>query len=368
VEQFALNEDQKAVVQAVRRVVKESVEPRAGEIDATGEYPWDIKKLFSELGFLGAHVPVEYGGTGQGLLTLCLIIEEVAKSCASSSLIIADQELSLTPIMIGGSEEQKKRYLPKLATGEWLGAFCLTEPGAGSDAGAVSTKAVRDGDAWVLNGTKCFITNGGVAHVYVVFAKTDPEEGIKGISAFAVEADAPGVKVGKHEDKMGIRGSSTTDVIFEDCRIPADNLLGSEGGGFGIAMATLDRTRPGVGAQGLGIAQGALDFAVEYMKERKQFGQPMRYLLYKAAARIDEEGKDGRVRLSAEAGKLSAMAKLKASDVAMRVTTEAVQLLGGYGYMKDYPLERMMRDAKITQIYEGTNQIQRTVIGTRILS
>jgi alkylation response protein AidB-like acyl-CoA dehydrogenase len=388
VEQFALNEDQKAVVQAVRRVVKESVEPRAGEIDATGEYPWDIKKLFSELGFLGAHVPVEYGGTGQGLLTLCLIIEEVAKSCASSSLIIADQELSLTPIMIGGSEEQKKRYLPKLATGEWLGAFCLTEPGAGSDAGAVSTKAVRDGDAWVLNGTKCFITNGGVAHVYVVFAKTDPEEGIKGISAFAVEADAPGVKVGKHEDKMGIRGSSTTDVIFEDCRIPAGNLLGSEGGGFGIAMATLDRTRPGVGAQGLGIAQGALDFAVEYMKERKQFGRPIaafqglqwlvadlateveaaRFLLYKAAARIDEEGKDGRVRLSAEAGKLSAMAKLKASDVAMRVTTEAVQLLGGYGYMKDYPLERMMRDAKITQIYEGTNQIQRTVIGTRILS
>lgn len=387
-QQFALTEDQKAIVQAVRKVVKESVEPRAAQIDATGDYPWDVKEFFAELGFLGADVPEEYGGTGQGLLTLCLIIEEVSKACASSGLIIADQELALTPIKIAGSPEQKGRHLTRLATGRCLGAFCLTEPGAGSDAGAMATRAVRDGRDWVLDGTKCFITNGGLAEVYVVFAKTAPGLGVKGISAFLVEADRPGFKVGKHENKMGIRGSATTDIVLDGCRVPAENLLGPEGQGFGIAMATLDRTRPGVGAQALGIAQGALDFAVGYLKERRQFGRPLsefqglqwmvaelateleaaRALLYRAAAQIDAEARRGAVRLSAEAGVLSAMSKLKASDVAMRVTTDAVQLLGGYGYMKDYPLERMMRDAKITQIYEGTNQVQRVVIGTRLLA
>jgi len=385
-DQYSLTQDQKAVVQAVRRVVKESVEPRAAAIDATGDYPWDMKELFSELGFLGADVPEEYGGTGQGLLTLCLIIEEVSKACASSALIIADQELALTPIKIAGTEEQKRHHLVRLAEGRCLGAFCLTEPGAGSDAGAMATKAVRDGDEWVLNGTKCFITNGGLAEVYVVFAKTAPDQGVKGISAFLVEADRPGFKVGKHENKMGIRGSATTDIVLDDCRVPAGNLLGGEGQGFGIAMATLDRTRPGIGAQALGIAQGALDFAVAYLQERRQFGRPLshfqglqwmvaelateieaaRCLLYRAAAQIDAEARQGRVRLSAEAGLLSAMAKLKASDVAMRVTTDAVQLVGGYGYMKDYPLERMMRDAKITQIYEGTNQVQRVVIASKL--
>ncbi len=386
-EPFSLSDDQRAVVEAVRRVVKESVAPRAAEIDAEGEYPWDIKELFAGLGFMGADVPEEYGGTGQGLLTSCLIVEEVSKACASSALILADQELALTPLKIAGTEDQKRAYLGKLATGEWLGAFCLTEPGAGSDAAAMGTRAVRDGNEWVLDGTKCFITNGGIAGLYTVFAKTDPARGVKGISAFLVPADAPGVKAGKHEDKMGIRGSVTTEMIFDGCRIPADHLLGAEGRGFGIAMATLDRTRPVVGAQALGIAEGALECAVAYLGERRQFGQALaafqglrwmvadlateveaaRYLLYGAAARIDAEAAAGRTRLSGEASMLSAMAKLKCSDVAMRVTTDAVQLLGGYGYMKDYPVERMMRDAKITQIYEGTNQIQRVVIAARIL-
>jgi alkylation response protein AidB-like acyl-CoA dehydrogenase len=385
-EQFALTDDQRAIIEAVRRVVKEKVEPRAKEIDEKGEYPWDLKELFAEMGFLGADIPEEYDGQGQGLLTSCLITEEIAKACASSSLIVAGQELGFTPLKIGGSDELKKKYLPKFASGEFIPAFGLTEPNAGSDAGGMTTKAVRDGNQWVLNGSKCFITNGGIADVYTIFAKTTPGDGVKGISAFLVEKDAPGLSIGKHENKMGIRGSLTTDVIMDDCRIPAQHLVGELGAGFGIAMATLDRTRPCVAAQALGIAEGALDFAINYMKERKQFGKPIatfqglqfmvaelateiesaKYLLYKAASIADAESKAGRVRLSSEAGKLSAMCKLKCGDVAMRVTTDAVQLCGGYGYIREYPLERMMRDAKITQIYEGTNQVQRVVIGSHI--
>ncbi|GAB4272090.1 MAG: acyl-CoA dehydrogenase [Deferrisomatales bacterium] len=383
---FAWTDDQRAVVEAVRRVARESIAPRAAAIDREGEYPWDVKELLAGLGYMGADVPEAYGGTGQGLVTSCLIVEELAKACASSALILADQELALTPIKVAGSEALKTRYLPKLASGEWLGAFCLTEPGAGSDAAAMTTRAVREGSDWVLEGTKCFITNGGIADVYVVFAKTDPAAGVKGISAFVVPADRPGVRAGKHEDKMGIRGSVTTEMLFEGCRVPADHLLGEVGAGFAVAMAALDRTRPVVGAQALGIAEGALEYAVGYLGERRQFGRPLaqfqglrwmvaelateieaaRALLYAAASQVEREAAQGKVRLSSEAGMLSAMAKLKCSDVAMRVTTDAVQLLGGYGYMRDYPLERMMRDAKITQIYEGTNQIQREVIAARL--
>ncbi|MBI5441972.1 MAG: acyl-CoA dehydrogenase family protein [Deltaproteobacteria bacterium] len=384
--QFALTDEQNALVQSVRRVVKESVAPRAAQIDAAGEFPWDIKELFAELGFFGAGIPEAYGGTDQGLLTVCLMLEEVSKACVTSSLFLTNQELSSTPIKIAGTEAQKQKYLTRLASGEWLGGFCLTEPGAGSDAGSMSTKAIRDANAWVLNGTKCFITHGGVAGLYVVFAKTAQDRGAKGISAFLVEADVPGLKVGKHENKMGVRGSSTAEMIFDDCRVPAGNLLGGEGEGFALAMGTLDRTRAAVGAQGLGIAQGALDFAVTYMQERKQFGRAIasfqglrwmvadlateiecaRSLVYRAASVVDDELRQGKTRLSADAAKLSAMAKLKGTDVAMRVTTDAVQLAGGYGYMKDYPLERMMRDAKITQIWEGTNQIQREVISSKL--
>ncbi len=383
--QYDLTEEQLAIRQIVRRIAREKVAPRAAEIDETGEYPWDILEVFRKNDLMGIGIPEEYGGAGLGMLTLCIVIEEIAKVCATSSLIVAAQELGLMPILLAGSEEQKQRFLPKAATGEHITAFALTEPGAGSDAGAVKTRAVRDGDDYVLDGQKCFITNGGVADLYTVFATTDPEAGIKGLSAFVVPKDAPGFTIGKKEDKMGIRGSQTTELIFDKCRIPAENLLGEEGQGFKIAMMTLDRTRPGIAAQAVGIAQGALDYAVNYAQERKQFGRSIaafqgiqfmladmaakveaaRQLVYKAAATIDkvDEGGEEFAALSA----LSAMSKLFASDVAMEVTTDAVQVLGGYGYMRDYPLERMMRDAKITQIYEGTNQIQKIVIARDLL-
>jgi alkylation response protein AidB-like acyl-CoA dehydrogenase len=308
-------------------------------------------------------------------------IEEVSKVCATSGLIIAVQELGSLGIKLAGSAEQKERFLPKLATGEWLAAYALTEPGSGSDSAAMRTTARRDGDEYVLNGGKRFITSAGVASVYVVFAKTDPEQGHSGISAFVLEADTPGFEVGRIEPKMGIKGSTTGEIFFNDVRIPATNLLGEEGGGFKIAMRILDRSRPGIGAQGLGLAQGATDYAVEYAKSRETMGKPIgqhqliagmladmetkcevaRGLLYKVGQMIDE-GDTG-----PELTKLSAMAKLYCTDVAMEVTTDAVQVLGGYGYIQEYPVERMMRDAKITQIYEGTNQIQRLVIAREML-
>jgi alkylation response protein AidB-like acyl-CoA dehydrogenase len=305
-------------------------------------------------------------------------VEEVSKVCATSGLIIAVQELGSLGIKIAGTEEQKQRFLPKLASGEWLAAYALTEPGSGSDSAAMRSTAVRDGDTYVLNGGKRFITNAGVASLYTVFAKTDPSAGHAGISAFVVEADAPGFQVGRIEPKMGIKGSTTGEVFFNDCRIPADNLLGEEGEGFKIAMRILDRSRPGIAAQALGIAQGATDYALEYAKSRETMGKPIaehqliaakladmetkceaaRGLLYRCGQLIDE---------GADVTKISAQSKLYCSDVAMEVTTDAVQVLGGYGYISEFPVERMMRDAKITQLYEGTNEIQRLVIAREMV-
>jgi alkylation response protein AidB-like acyl-CoA dehydrogenase len=373
-------EEDRMILEMVRALARERVAPRAAEIDATGQFPWDMKALLAEQGILGMPFAEEYGGTGSSELSILQVIEELSKADATTGLLLAVQQLGSLPITLAGTAEQKQRYFPRLATGEWLAAYGLTEPGSGSDAGAMKTRAERQGDTYVLNGLKHFITNAGIAHVNVVFAKTDPAApGTRGISAFIVEADRPGFRLGRVENKMGIRGSQTGELVFEECVIPAENLLGREGEGFKLALATLDRTRPGVAAQALGIAQGALDFAVKYAKERVQFGKPIaenqgiqfmladmaieveaaRQLLYHAARLIDE-GAPG-------FGRFSAMAKTFCSDMAMKVTGDAVQILGGYGYMKEFPVERMMRDAKICQIYEGTNQIQRMVIARDLL-
>jgi alkylation response protein AidB-like acyl-CoA dehydrogenase len=369
------SEEEAMILDMVRQLVKERVEPRAAEIDAKGEFAWDIRDLFAENDLLGIPIPAEYGGLGGSFVTYVKVVEEVAKACASSALLIAVQELGALPIMIGGSDAQKQRWLPDLASGKKLAAYALTEPGSGSDAaGSMRTKARRDGDAYVLDGTKIWITNGSVADIVTVFAVTDPDKGPNGISAFVVEKATPGFSVGKLEKKMGIRGSPTVELSFENCRVPAENMLGDEGVGFKIAMKVLDKSRPGIAAQALGIAQGALDYATEYTKQRVAFGKPIsqqqglqfmmadmkteveaaRLLLYEAARKCDENAPDVTT--------WAAMAKLKCGDTAMSVTTDAVQLLGGYGYSTEYPVERMMRDAKITQIYEGTQQIQRIVI------
>jgi alkylation response protein AidB-like acyl-CoA dehydrogenase len=369
------SDEEAMILDVVRQLVKERVEPRAAEIDEKAEFAWDIKDLFAENDLLGIPVPAEYGGLGGSFVTYVKVVEEVAKACASSALLIAVQELGALPIMIGGSEEQKRRWLPDLAGGKKLAAYALTEPGSGSDAaGSMRTKARRDGDDYVLDGSKIWITNGSVADVVTVFAVTDPTKGPNGISAFVVEKGTPGFNVGKLEKKMGIRGSPTVELAFDNCRVPAANMLGEEGVGFKIAMKVLDKSRPGIAAQALGIAQGALDYATEYTKQRVAFGKPIsqqqglqfmladmkteveaaRLLLYEAARKCDENAPDVTT--------WAAMAKLKCGDVAMSVTVDAVQLLGGYGYSTEYPVERMMRDAKITQIYEGTQQIQRIVI------
>jgi alkylation response protein AidB-like acyl-CoA dehydrogenase len=375
-----LTDEQKMLLDMVREVAQEKIAPRAAEIDEKGEYPWDIKEALAKLDLLALPFPEEYGGTGSDLVTICMVIEEIAKVDATSSLIIATQSLGTLPIALVGTPEQKKRYFPRLATGEWIAAFGLTEPGAGSDAAAMRTRAVRDGDSYILNGTKHFITNAGIAYVNIIVAMTDPSRGVKGMSAFVVESDRPGFSVGKIEHKMGIRGSRTGELVMQDCRIPAENLLGKEGDGFKIAMMTLDHSRPEVGAQAVGIAQGALDYACRYAKERVQFGGPLtnlqgiQFMLADMAMQVDAARL--MVRRAAEAvdrndknmSLYSAMAKCFAGDTAMRVTTDAVQVLGGYGYMTEYPLERMMRDAKITQIYEGTNQIQRVVVAKNLLA
>jgi alkylation response protein AidB-like acyl-CoA dehydrogenase len=369
------------------RITREKIAPRAAEIDKKCEYPWDVFNILNENDMIGADMSTEYGGSGFGLLATCVIVEEIAKACASSALIVASQDLGAMPIQLSGSHEQKLKYLTPLAKGDKISAFALTEPAAGSDAGGMKTKAIKIGNKYILNGEKCFITNGGIADIYSVFAKTSPDaKGPRGISSFIIEKDTPGFSIGKHEDKMGIRGSVTTSLIFEDCEVPEENLLGQEGKGFAIAMMTLDRTRPVIGSQALGIAEGALEYVLGYTKERQQFGQSVasfqalqfmmadmatkveaaKLLIYKCASMLDKLPKN-LDRLPKEVGKLSAMAKVFPSDVAMSVTTDAVQLAGGYGYMKEYPLERMMRDAKITQIYEGTNQIQRIVISNSIL-
>ena len=359
----------------IGQIAKEKVAPRAAEIDEKSEYPRDIREIFAEHDLLGLPFDEEHGGTGTGTLMLNIAVEEIAAACASSALILMVQELGTLPIRLFGTDEQKQRFLPKCAAGEWTPAFALSEPDAGSDPGGMRTRATRDGDEWVIDGAKNWISNLGVNDFYIVFAVTDPEEGhSRGISAFIVESDREGVSVGKLEKKMGIRGSPTGQPVFDNVRVPAENLIGTENEGFKVAMATLDRSRLGVGAQAVGLAQGATDYAAAYAQERQQFGKPIgafqgiqfkladmesrtaaaRELLYRACAKVDAGDRD--------MGKHSAMAKLFASDTAMWVTTEAVQVLGGYGYVNEYPVERMMRDAKITQIYEGTNEIQRLVI------
>jgi alkylation response protein AidB-like acyl-CoA dehydrogenase len=376
-----LTEEQREIRELVRTLARERVAPRAAEIDKSAEFPWDMVEVLREHDVFGLPFDEEHGGTGTGALMVLVAIEELSKVCATTGLLLAVQELGSLGIKLAGTDEQKARWLPKLASGEWLPAYALTEPGSGSDSAAMRSEARREGDEYVINGSKRFITNAGVAGLYVVFAKTDPEAGHAGISAFVVEADAPGFGVGRIEPKMGIKGSTTGEIFFDDCRIPADNLLGEEGEGFRIAMRILDRSRPGIGAQGLGLAQGATDYALEYAKSRETMGKPIaehqliaatladmetkceaaRGLLYKCGQTIDE-GIDG-----PELTKISAMSKLYCTDVAMEVTTDAVQILGGYGYIQEYPVERMMRDAKITQIYEGTNQIQRLVIARQMV-
>jgi alkylation response protein AidB-like acyl-CoA dehydrogenase len=376
-----LSDEQREIRGLVRTIARERIAPRAAEIDKSAEFPWDVVEVFRENDLFGVMYDEAYGGIGASALMTLVMIEELSKVCATSGLIMAVQELGSLGIKLAGTDEQRQRFLPKLASGDWLAAYALTEPGSGSDSAAMRTAAVRDGDEYVLNGGKRFITNAGVASLYVVFGKTDSDSAHSGISAFVVEADAPGFSVGRIEPKMGIKGSTTGELFFDDCRIPADNLLGAEGDGFRIAMRILDRSRPGIGAQGLGLAQGATDYAVEYARTRETMGKPIaqhqliagmladmetkceaaRGLLYKVGAMIDE-GDTGQ-----ELTKLSAMAKLYCTDVAMDVTTDAVQVLGGYGYIQEYPVERMMRDAKITQIYEGTNQIQRLVIAREML-
>jgi len=376
-----LNDEQREIRDLVRQLARERIAPRAAEIDESHEFPWDIVELYRENDLFGLFYDEEYGGLGTGTLLALVAIEEVSKVCATSGLILAVQELGSLGLKLAGSEEQEARFLPRLASGEWLCAYALTESGSGSDSAAMRSTARLEDGGYVLNGTKRFITNAGVAQLYTVFAKTDPDAGHDGISAFVVEADSPGFEVARVEPKMGIKGSTTGELVFEDCLVPAGNLLGGEGEGFRIAMRILDRSRPGIAAQGLGLAQGATDYALEYAKTRETMGKPIgehqivaamladmetkceaaRGLLYKFGAAVDE-GIDG-----PELTKLSAMTKLFCTDVAMEVTTDAVQVLGGYGYIQEYPLERMMRDSKITQIYEGTNQIQRLVIAREML-
>jgi alkylation response protein AidB-like acyl-CoA dehydrogenase len=376
---FEFTAEQIAIRDTIRELVQDRVAPRAAEIDAKAEYPKDIEKLFAENGILGIPFPEQYGGISGSSVTICMGIEEIAKACASSSLILAVQALGSYPILVAGSEEQKKRLCPPLAAGEKVAAYALSEPGSGSDAAAMKTRAKRFGNEYVLNGTKQFITQGSEAGTLVVFAQTDGGGDHKSISAFVLERETSPWTVSKVEHKLGIRGSPTAQIVLEDVKVPVENRLGEEGAGFKIALAVLDRSRPGIGAQALGIAEGAFDYALNYAKERNQFGQAIanfqgiqfmladmatqieasRNLVYRAATKVDQKAPD--------LTKIAAMAKLFASDMAMRVTTDCVQILGGYGYISDYPVERMMRDAKITQIYEGTNQIQKVVIARSLL-
>jgi alkylation response protein AidB-like acyl-CoA dehydrogenase len=376
-----LTVEQREIRELVRTLARERIAPRAAEIDKSAEFPSDVVDVFRENGIFGVMFDEEYGGIGASALLTFVAIEEVSKVCATSGLILAVQKLGELGVSLGGNEEQKLRVLPRLASGEWLAAYALTEAGSGSDSAAMLLTARREGDEYVLDGSKRFITNAGVAHVYVTFAKTDPAAGHAGISAFVVEADSAGFEVGRIEPKMGIKGSTTGELHFDGCRVPAANRLGEEGDGFRLAMRVLDRSRPGIAAQALGIAQGATDYALAYAGSRETFGEPIakhqlvagmladmetkceaaRGLLYRCGQAIDD-GADG-----ADLTKLAAMTKLFCSDVAMEVTTNAVQVLGGYGYIQEYPVERMMRDAKITQIYEGTNEIHRLVIARELL-
>ncbi len=376
---YLLTPEQIEMRDLARRIAREKIRPVAAEYDVKQEFPWPIVKIFAQTDLFRTFIPVEYDGLGGGILELAIITEELSRGCGGIALALAGTALGAYPIILFGNEEQKRKYLPSVAAGEKLCAFAITEPEAGSDAGAQKTTAKKVKDGYVLNGTKQWITNGGEAKIYTIIAITDRAKGSRGISAFILEDGTEGFNYGKKEDKMGIRASSTRELSFTDCFIPEKNLLGREGQGFSVAMRTLDRTRPGVAAQAVGIAQAALDIALEYSHQRIQFGKPIssfqsiqnmladmateieaaRSLIYQAARHIDSGAKD--------IAKVSAMSKLFASDMAMRVTTDAVQVLGGYGYMKDYPAEKLMRDAKITQIYEGTNQIQRLIIATNLI-
>lgn len=377
---YFLTEEQQMIKDLARRIADEKIAPRALELDETGEFPWDLMKIIADADLFGVYLPEEYGGLGGGVFEQCLVVEELSRACSGVAVSYAASGLGCMPILVLGSDEQKQKYLPDIASGKRLAAFAATEANAGSDAAGMETSAVLDGDHYVLNGTKQWITNGGEAEIYTVMAVTNKSRGPRGISCFIVEKGTPGFSFGKKENKMGIRASATRELIFSDCRVPKENLLGGkEGTGFIATMKTFDRTRPGIGAQAIGIAQGALDAAVKYARERKQFGQPIssfqglqfmladmaaqleaaRALVYATAKMIDAGAKNF--------SKESAMAKLFASDTAMKVTVDAVQVFGGYGYMKEYPVEKMMRDAKITQIYEGTNQIQRQIIALELI-
>jgi alkylation response protein AidB-like acyl-CoA dehydrogenase len=366
-----IEKERQMIREAARKTAQKIIQPRAAEIDATGEFPWDLVEALGKQGFLSFLLPEEYGGMNGDITSFCSVVEEIAKVCGSSSLLLITQGIGTLPILLGGNPSQKERYFTQISEKNSLTAFTLNESEAGSDAILIKTRAQKEGKNYLLNGRKCFITNGSIAHLYAVFASTHPKKGIDGISAFVVEGETPGLHFGKKEEKIGMRGSVMTDVIFEDCRIPQENRLGEEGKGWKMAMETLNRSRPAMGAQAVGIAQGALDYAIRYANERIQFRKPIasfqairfmiadmatqieaaRALVYQAAAHIDAHLE--------EAEKFSAMAKVYASDIAMRVTTDAVQILGGYGYMRDYPVERMMRDAKVTQIFEGPDQLQR---------
>jgi alkylation response protein AidB-like acyl-CoA dehydrogenase len=379
---FELGEEQRQIRDLVHDICLERVEPRAAEIDERGEFPWDIKELFAKHDILAIPFTPEYDGISGSALTLIVAVEEIAKFCATSSLILSVQSLGSLPIVLGGTDEQKRKYLPPLARGEQMAAYALTEPGSGSDAGGMRTRAIKHGDTYVLNGSKTFITGGSVADTLVVFARTDrdgQDTPAREISAFIVESATQGFRVGKLEKKLGIRGSPTAQLFFEDMAVPASNLLGSPGEGFRLAMRVLDHSRPGIAAQALGIAEGAFSVALRYAKERRQFDRPIaefqgiQFMLADMSARIEAAraltyaSGDALDRSLPDITLTSSMAKLFASDTAMRVTTDAVQVLGGYGYLRDFPVERMMRDAKITQIYEGTNEIQRFVIAREVL-
>ncbi|MET8906874.1 acyl-CoA dehydrogenase family protein [Micromonospora sp. NPDC004551] len=376
---YRLPEEHEAIREAVREVCAAKVAPHAAEADETGEFPKASYDALRAADFHAPHIPVEYGGAGADALATAIVIEEVARACASSSLIPAVNKLGTMPLILAGSDELKRKYLTPVASGDAMFSYCLSEPEAGSDAASMTTRAVRDGDHWVLNGVKRWITNAGVSEYYTVFAVTDPTARSKGISAFVVEKSDAGVSFGAPEKKLGIKGSPTREVYFDNVRIPADRMIGAEGTGFATAMRTLDHTRVTIAAQAVGIAQGALDYAKGYIQERKQFGKAVadfqgiqfmvadmgmkleaaRQLTYTAAGKSE--------RGDADLTYFGAAAKCFASDAAMEITTDAVQLLGGYGYTRDYPVERMMRDAKITQIYEGTNQVQRIVMARQLL-
>lgn len=382
-----IEERNRLLRESARQISRTKVAKRAAEIDRAGVFPMDMLELFHQQGYLSLLFPEEYGGFDGSITALCIVAEEIAHSCASSALMLVAHWVAFMPLMIAGTPEQKDYFYNRVNKDGALGAFCLTEAEAGSDASSLKCMAVRKGDCYVVNGRKTFVTNGGPAEIYTVFVTTDPSKGKKGIAVLMIEKGTKGMYIGKREEKLGMRGSDTTDLILEDAIVPAENLIGGEGKGWDIAMMTLNLSRPSIGALALGIAQGALDYALEYTTQRVQFGQKLadfqgiqfmladmamkieaaRALVYKAAALLDEKVYERDKMSALGVDTLSAMAKCFASDVAMEVTVDAVQLLGGYGYLKDYPVERMMRDAKVTQIFEGTNQIQRLIIARNLL-